>query len=160
MWTRISPAAWKHAGPLLEDVQCWGHLIKHWSLTQSTIALSSAEAELTGICKGSSISIGLVSLAKDLNLELELEVKTDATAAIGICRRRGLGKVRHLATADLWIQDKVRTGGIILSKVDGASNPADMLTKHIPRPLLEKHMRSMSLKLDHGRAESAPNVDG
>ena len=44
------------------------HLVKHWSLTQSTIALSSAEAELGGICKGTSISLGLLSVAKDLGL--------------------------------------------------------------------------------------------
>ena len=28
------------------------HLVKHWSLTQGTVTLSSAEAELHGICKG------------------------------------------------------------------------------------------------------------
>ena len=29
-----------------------------------------------------------------------------ATAAVGIARRKGLGKIRHLDVTDLWIQDK------------------------------------------------------
>ena len=59
-----------------------GHFIKHWSVTQTTVALSSGEVELVGICEGSSISLGLLAVAKDLDIELALEVKTDATAAI------------------------------------------------------------------------------
>ena len=76
------------------------HLVRHWSATQSTVTLSSAEAELNGICKGASNSLGLQSIARDLGMEWSIALKTDATAAIGITRRRGLGKIRHLATAD------------------------------------------------------------
>ena len=94
-----------------------GHLLKHWSTTQTTVALSSGEAELVGSCKGSSVSLGLVALAKDLDIHLFLEVRTGATAAIGICRRRGLGKIRHLSTSDVWIQERVRSGEITLTKV-------------------------------------------
>ena len=61
-------------------------------------------------------------------MDLGLCIKSDATAAIGISRRRGLGKVRHLATADLWVQDRVRKNDFRLEKILGAENPADMLT--------------------------------
>ena len=71
------------------------HLVKHWSQTQTTVALSSGEAELTGICKGASTCIGLQSVAKDLGFHWPLEIHSDATAAIGICNRRGLGEIRH-----------------------------------------------------------------
>lgn len=63
-----------------------------WSQTQTTVALPSGEAELSGICRGASTGIGLQSLCSDLGLKFELTVLTNATAAIGICRRRGLGK--------------------------------------------------------------------
>ena len=135
------------------------HLIKHWSKTQTTVALSSAEAELTGICKGSAESLGLQSLAADLGVQLDVEVKTDATAAIGIARRRGLGKVRHLATADLWIQDRIRKKDFLLSKIPGADNPADMLTKYVDRATMQKHMKNLGLRLEEGRAETAPNIE-
>ena len=132
------------------------HPIKHWSQTQTTVALSSGEAELTGICKGASIGLGLQAVAKDLGLCWDLCVHSDATAAIGICNRKGLGKIRHLAVADLWIQDKVRAKDFQLKKVLGADNPADMMTKHINRADIDKHMRTIGLHWEDGRAASAP----
>ena len=134
------------------------HCIRHWSSTQSTIALSSAEAELHGIAKGAAQGIGLRSLAKDLAMDLDVVVFTDAAAAIGIVRRRGLGKVRHLDVTDLWLQEKVRTGDIRVEKVAGTENPADALTKVLPRPLLVKHLSSMGLSPEDGRAASAPKL--
>ena len=134
------------------------HPIKHWSLTQTTIALSSGEAELGGICRGASIALGLQSLAHDLGIRLHVEILTDATAAIGICRRRGLGKIRHLAVSDLWVQDRLRRGDFTLTKIAGSDNPADMLTKHVTRDIMMKHMRFLGLYPEDGRAASAPTL--
>ena len=140
-------------------VACRGkHLVKHWAHTQSTVALSSAEAELTGISKGAAQGLGIQSIGSDLGIKLNLKVMSDASAAIGISRRRGLGKVRHLAVADLWMQDRIRKGDFVLEKVAGAGNPADMLTKHVPRDVLNKHMATLGLFLEDGRAESAPTI--
>ena len=133
-----------------------GHCIKHWSSTQTTVALSSGEAELGGICRGASHGLGLQALANDLGMKFTLEVLTDATAAIGICRRRGLGKIRHLHVADLWVQDRVRKGDFLITKVLGADNPADILTKHVGRETMRKHMDFLGLISEPGRAASAP----
>ena len=95
------------------------HLVKHWSTTQSTVALSSGEAELTGIVKGAAQGLGLQSLAADLGMVRSVHVSTDAAAAVGICRRRGLGKVRHLAVADLWVQDRLKKEDFFLHRVPG-----------------------------------------
>ena len=135
------------------------HCIKHWSTTQSTVALSSGEAELGGICRGASIGLGLQPLANDLGISLGLEVLTDATAAIGICRLRGLGKIRHLATADLWVQDRVRRGDFKLMKIPGSENPADMLTKHVARDVMMRHMERVGVMAESGRAKSAPTIE-
>ena len=134
------------------------HLVKHWSTTQSTVALSSGEAELTGIWKGSAQGLGLQSIAMDLGIPLTLRVMSDATAAIGISRRRGLGKVRHLATADLWMQDRIRKGDFALDKIAGCDNQADMLTKHVSKDLMRKHMTALGLFYEVGRADSAPSL--
>ena len=103
------------------------HLVKHWSVTQKTITLSSAEAELAGIVKGTCEGLGLRSIAADLGCTVALEVHADSAAAIGICRRSGIGKVRHLAVGQLWVQERVKTGDVRLFKVRGAVNPADAL---------------------------------
>ena len=135
------------------------HPIKHWSVTQTTIALSSGEAELGGICHGASIALGLQSLASDLGIKLRVEILTDATAAIGIGRRRSLGKIRHLHVSDLWIQDRLRSGDIKLTKVLGTENPADFLTKHVTRDVMVRHMELIGLKSKKGRAGSAPTLE-
>ena len=99
------------------------------------------------------------SMMTDLGFTWDLIIRSDAAAAIGICKRRGLGKVRHLATADLWVQDHIRTGDFVLNKILGAENPADMITKNVDRMLLLKHSETMQLRPEEGRAASAPKVD-
>ena len=79
------------------------HVLKHCAITQPTNALSSAEAELVGILKAASMGLGFQSLAADLGLQLTLHIHSDSSAAICIARRRGLGKVRHIAVGDLWV---------------------------------------------------------
>ena len=99
------------------------------------------------------------SIARDLGFTWGLGLHSDASAAIGICRRRGLGKVRHLAVADLWVQDRLRTKDFSLSKVPGVDHPSDMLTKHVERALIDKHLSRSSLRFEEGRAASAPTID-
>ena len=109
--------------------------------------------------QGASTSLGMQSLARDLGWEWSLEVCTDASAAIGINRRRGLGKIRHLAAADFWVQDTLPAGDFTLSKVPGASNPADILTKYVERPTLSKHLDALGLICEEGRQDSAPMIE-
>ena len=90
------------------------HTVRHWSKTQSTIALSSWEAELSGIGSGIAEALGFQSWARDMDCAFPLTVHSDATAAIGIARRRGMRKVRHLDVTDLWIQKKVQSTPVIL----------------------------------------------
>ena len=134
------------------------HLLQCYSSTQPTVALSSGEAELGGICRGASKALGLQSVALDLGLRLAVRVLTDSTAAIGICLRRVLGKIRHLAVADLWVQDRVRAGDFSLEKVLGALNPADTLTKCTDRATLTKHMAFLNVHFEEGRASAAPEL--
>ena len=122
------------------------------------MALSSGEAELTGIVRGASEALGLKSVAADLGRYWRITLYSDATAAIGICRRRGLGKIRHLARADLWVQDKVKNKEFGLDNILGAENPADLLTKYLDGALQDKHVSTLGLKFEEGRAASAPRL--
>ena len=134
------------------------HVVKAWSTTQSIVALSSAEAELTGLCKGGSHGLGLQSLCKDLGLHVSLRLHSDSTAAIGVCRRRGLGRIRHLAVADLWLQDKVRNNELSVHKVAGKDNPADALTKFVDAATLQKALARMRIEPEEGRASTAAQI--
>ncbi len=57
------------------------HVIKHWSSTQATVALSSGEAEYYGMVKGASVALGLRSMLKDLGVDVRIRLRTDAAAA-------------------------------------------------------------------------------
>jgi hypothetical protein len=135
-------------------------LVKHWAKTQTTISLSSGESELHGIAQGCAQAIGVQSLLTDMGWRLPLTVHSDATAAIGIARRKGLGKIRHLDVTDLWIQDKIRNKSIKLVKVLGADNMADVLTKYVDRATLQKALGVMGMELMSGRPACAPAAMG
>ena len=75
----------------------------------------------------------------DLGVKLKIELYTDATAAKGIGQRIGLGKVRHLETSQLWLQQLVGDGHIRINKVNTDVNIADVLTKHVDQKSLRNH---------------------
>ena len=69
------------------------YLIKHWSSTQTSVALSSGEAEFAGVIRGAGQALGYQALLQDLGVKAHLRVWTGSSAAIGICTRLGLGKL-------------------------------------------------------------------
>ena len=135
------------------------HQLKHWSTTQGVIALSSAEAELYGIVKAAVQGMGLISVARDLGEELTMELLTDSSAAKGVCNRKGLGKVRHLDTNLLWVQDKVKNGDLIITKINGENNPADLFTKYLDHTKINEFVGAIGCSFRIGRAQSAPSIE-
>ncbi len=135
------------------------HAIKTWSSTQTSVSLSSGEAEFYGVIKGAGMGLGFQSLLADLGLRIPLRVWTDSSAAVGICSRQGLGKMRHIDTHLLWIQQAVRSRRIDLRKVAGESNPADLYTKHLPsRDKVGQLVKLMGCDFRAGRAATAPQM--
>ena len=108
------------------------------------------------VVRGSAELKGLQSLIRDLGQEVSVEMRSHATAAISIVSRLGLCKDRHLAVADLWVQQAARRKYIEYHKVDGAANPADTLTKAVEQATMLKHIVRMHLVRLFGRAASAP----
>lgn len=107
------------------------HCVKTWASTQATLATSSAEAEFYAIVEGASRGLGMESLAFDLGCKLGVTLYSDASAGRSMAFRKGLGRVRHLETKYLWIQELIKDGRIKLLKVKGVNNPADVGTKHL-----------------------------
>ena len=133
------------------------HVLKTWSSTQPSISLSSGEAEYYGVVKAAGIALGQQSLMGDLGIRTKVRVWTDSSAAIGICGRSGLGKLRHVQTHTLWVQERVRTGAVELRKVHGDVNPADLFTKHLSsRDRINQLVQLFNCEFREGRAESAP----
>jgi hypothetical protein len=113
------------------------HPLKTWSVTQVTVATSSAEAELYAMSEGASRGLGMKTILQELNVEMSLLVIwTDSAAAKAFVSTRGLGRMRHLEVKDLWMQELVRNGRMKILKVRGDRNPADVLTKYLDRATL------------------------
>ena len=133
------------------------HCIRTWSSTQPSVTLSSGEAEYYGLVKAAGAGLGHQSLMLDLGVELPVVAWTDSSAALGIASRSGLGKLRHLETHTLWLQEKVRTKAITVKKVRGEVNPADLFTKHLPsREKVHQLMGLFGCEYREGRAAAAP----
>ena len=133
------------------------HVVKHWSTTQNTVALSSGEAEYYGMVKGGSTALGMRSMLSDLGVNLKVRLRTDASAAKGIATRRGLGKIRHIEVHQLWLQEKVTRGEIEVMKVKGEGNLADALTKAMDGPGIRKHLSLTGQVIAFGRHEITPD---
>ena len=116
-----------------------GGILKTWSSTQASIAQSSGEAEYYALVRAASEALGMQSIMHDLGWHCKIRLLVDSSAAKSIASRTGLGKLRHLEIKFLWLQECVRRGKVVLSKVRGDINPADVLTK--PKSL--EDMRSL-----------------
>jgi len=106
------------------------HLVHHWSSTQATVALSSAEAELNAIVKGVAEGIVLKNLLAECSRVCVSRIFTDSSAANGIVHREGCGKVKHLECRQLWVQGIVGKGQVTCLKVPRADNPSDAMTHY------------------------------
>ena len=82
------------------------HALKAYTRKQKIIARSSAEAELYAAALGASESKGIVSLLRDLGYEKKPVLAIDAKATEHILHRQGIGKLKHIDVAYLWIQDE------------------------------------------------------
>ena len=107
------------------------HLIKSWSSTQSTIALSSGEAEFYALVEGASRALGIKAMMDDMGMSIEVELKSDSSAGRAISMRKGTGKMLHLQVKYLWLQDATYEKRVKISKVRGTENPADVVTKYL-----------------------------
>merc|ERR1712218_248472 len=139
----------------------WGaHILKWWSKTQPTIALSSGDAELAALVKSTSEGLGMIAAMEEWGIKCDLVVKSDAVATIGMVKRQGLGRIRHLAVADLWIQQKSKEGQVHYKKLEGSKNTSDILTKPVEGEVLMRHIGSLGLEFREGRHSLTPKYSG
>ncbi|CAK0835832.1 unnamed protein product [Prorocentrum cordatum] len=143
--TATGPRSWTVARPT-QAASSWARISSSPGPSQ---ALSGAEAELYGIVDGAArgiITSGPRASAKRSRIVVVPErhgrVGSDASAAVGISSRSGVGKTRHIATRWLWVQDAVWEKQVILKKIPGETNIADLGTKALEP---KRHQELMKL---------------
>ena len=75
---------------------------------------------------------------------------------MGIIQRAGIGKVRHIRTQALWLQELGREKRTPYHKILGDSDPAGAMTKHLAEAKLDEHLLKMNTGFEDGRAAAAP----
>ena len=120
-------------------------LLLHYSRTQQVVSLSSAEAELHGLCKAASEGLAAANMSRELYMPLPLRLLTDSSAARGIVQRSGCGKVKHLDVKSLWLQEREAVGDLTTVKIPRLENMSDLLTHHFTEPEAELHLTRMSV---------------
>eukprot|EP00973_Karenia_brevis_P071483 9931289-Karenia_brevis.AAC.1 len=54
--------------------------------------------------------------------------------------------MRHLEIRDLWLQKEVSDGKLVVEKVPGEENPADLMTKVLTVKEIKSRLSSMSVE--------------
>ena len=104
------------------------------AIRQARIALSSGESDIYALtlCSARVLFLlhsllqgfGFASLATP-------EAYSDSYAARGIAGRSGVGRIKHMATRHLWLQEARATGRIIIKVIDTIQNTSDLGTKYL-----------------------------
>ena len=105
---------------------------------QNIIARRSAEAGLYTAALGASESKGIVSLLRGLGYEMKPVLAIDAKATEHILHRQGIGKLKHIDVAYLWVQDEIGSKRLRVRRVKSEENVADLGTKPLSKAVITK----------------------
>ena len=131
-----------------------GTPLSYASRTQQTVTLSSAEAELMALSSGMAEALHVQQLLEELQTGMCtttfsynnpnkkcITLYTDSTSATSLASKLGVNRrSRHIALRYLWIQDLRQSGEVDIKRVTTHENPADIYTKLLPAPVLQKHL--------------------
>ena len=104
-------------------------LLYSFTRRQSVIALSSGEAEMYASASGVSEGILLRKVLAFLGMFLGLRAVSDSSANHAMNHRLGVGKVRHMDTKVLWLQQLIYKGLLTMTWQAGKDNNSDLGTK-------------------------------
>jgi hypothetical protein len=113
---------------------------------QAVRAQSSAEAEVYAGVMGVKEAIHVQQLLGWIGEPVRIRLRMDAAAARSVLCRQGVGRIRHLEVKVLWVQDQVKNGRVLVEKVEGIWNQADLGTKPLDEKTLVRHRGSLGLK--------------
>ena len=113
---------------------------------QKVVAQSSGEAEFYAAVSGAKEAFHMQQLLAWCGFPLKVVLRTDSSACRGTMARQGVGRQRHLQVQTLWVQQEVKSGRLVLGKVSGSENMADIGTKPLGKTLFEKFRGMLGLQ--------------
>ena len=110
------------------------------SCGEASVALSSCEAEVMAASEGIKEALLLQEVLVFAGLGHH------SGAAHAFFHRRGVGRMTHIDSRVLWLQDLIAAGGVKLKKIPRTQNLADMLTRTPSAKELEVFLPLMGLR--------------
>ena len=101
---------------------------------------SSVESEAKAVTKGCIEALYVKHLLEHHTArQFKIELWTDSSNAKAIIQRLGPGRrAKHLEVQTMWVQQLNKLGLISMNKLGTLENVADLMTKHVPRAVLDK----------------------
>ena len=114
--------------------------VRHWFVTQAAVSQSSAESEAKAITKGCIEALYVKHLMEHQTARpFKIELWKDSSSAKAIMQRLGPGRrAKHLEVHTMWVQQLNKICLISLNKLGTLENVADLLTKYVPKAVLDK----------------------
>ena len=82
----------------------------------------------------------------------------DASAALGVIKRPGLGKTCHIDSGFLWIQRTAAERRLRFGKTLGRNNPTELCAEYLDWETIRRHSEKISVDVMDGRAYTAPKL--
>lgn len=81
------------------------HLLDMLCAKQNIIALSSDKTNYYALIRAALHGLLVKGIFIEINIMLNMNCRTDSSAAKGITARKGVGRIKYLSLKELWIQD-------------------------------------------------------
>jgi hypothetical protein len=132
----------------------YGGAITWQSKLQSTVALSTAEAELTAANKTVREALWIRRLCFDMCIPLAcpiphtMQVWCDNQATIIMADNMGVSeRTKHIDVSRMFVREAILKGLVNMAYISTDANHADMFTKALPAEAFAKHRKAIGLML-------------
>jgi hypothetical protein len=126
-----------------------GSGVTSWSSKRQTIvALSTTEAEYVAATSAGAESIWMEQLLDELDYPMANAptLHMDNQSAMSVTKNpEHHGRMKHLDLRFFWLREAVDAGQLQVKYLPTTDMPADLLTKALPRILVEQHRQAMGL---------------
>ena len=121
-------------------------LLYSFTRRQTVIAQSSGEAEYYATASGVSEGLLIRKILAFFTSVLGLRAVTDSAANNSMAHRLGVGRIRHLETKALWLQQLVYRGLLTMSWSPGKYNNSDLGTKLLQKARFQELVQKAGLR--------------
>ena len=136
-----------------EDQKCFScvvvgfgeHVIDVVCSKQDVVPLSAPESKSYEMSSCGAQGIHTKNIIRDLQTDVSERLETDSTSVYGMCRYRGIGRLRHLHKIQQRLQDHVAAKNVELGRVRREENEADLGATYLERDRIKKCVTKMGM---------------